>query len=290
MARIAVPRTTKNQPGPASAIKCYAVATFGVTKFHFFHAGRPSWEVTMASSVDGVYASTLDILHRVAAHVLAHRRFDMSGRCGLRASPGGFATPAFGTDPEVIRISGVTLVREVGGTSAFAPISGSTLRDLAAFVGVDLDANFNCGEEIPPLGDADVPFDLDVEAATKIADWYSLGWNVLDAVLATLPIEAESATVQLWPEHFDAATTVELPSGKRVNLGFSPGDAFERDPYLYVGPWGSERGGDPEFWNAPFGAVLRWSQVYELPDPAVSCQEFIRVGLRHASGFEGAVT
>ena len=43
----------------------------------------------MASTdhAEGSYTSTRQGLHRVAAHILARRRFDVSGRFGLRASP-----------------------------------------------------------------------------------------------------------------------------------------------------------------------------------------------------------
>src|ERR1700681_728517 len=96
--------------------------------------------------------ATRRALHAIAAHVLAHRRFDVSGRFGLRAGPAGIATPSFGDAPETIRISGVVLVREVGGTSTRTSIQGSTLRDLAGFVDVDLDEPFSCGADAPPLG------------------------------------------------------------------------------------------------------------------------------------------
>ena len=44
-------------------------------------------------------------LHRLCAHVLGRRRFVVSGHFGLRASPGGLATPAFGPEPETLRIT-----------------------------------------------------------------------------------------------------------------------------------------------------------------------------------------
>jgi hypothetical protein len=222
---------------------------------------------------------TRTALHTIAAHVLARRRFDVGGRFGLRAGPGGVATPAFGDDPETIRISGLTLVREVGGVSTRVPINGSTLRDLAGVVDADLDAPFSCGADTPPLGAVDVPFDLVMETATEISDWLALAWTVLDDVLGTLPEESEVATIQLWPEHFDAATTVTMPSAPSVNLGFSPGDGFESEPYLYVGPWGPERPGDPTFWNAPFGATRRRSQAQGSATAAEFCRQFLREGL-----------
>jgi hypothetical protein len=227
--------------------------------------------------------TTRTALHTIAAHVLGRRRFAVAGRFGLRAGPGGIATPAFGDDPETIRVSGVTLVREVGGLSTRVSINGSTLRDLADFVEADLDAPFSCGADTPALGPVDVPFDLVVATATEISDWFALGWTVLDDVLGTLPPGSEATTIQLWPEHFDAATTVTVPSGQPVNLGFSPGDGFESEPYLYVGPTGAERPGDPTFWNAPFGAVRRRSQTKGSPNTPEFCRQFLRQGLDLAS-------
>ena len=224
-----------------------------------------------------IEAPTRQSLHRVATHILARRRADVTGRFGLRAGPGGFATPAFGDGPEVVRVAGTTLVREIGGDSSSAPIVGSTLRHLAVVAGVDLDAPFSAGASTPPLGDVDAVIDLDSGAAEAIAAWFDLAWKVLDAVVAALAPTATPATVQLWPEHFDAATSVTTGSGERVNLGFSVGDDFEAGPYAYLGPWSAGRPGGPGYWNAPFGAVLRRSDTGGSPD---ACAEFFRVGLR----------
>jgi len=227
--------------------------------------------------------STRTALHRVAAHVLARRRFAVSGRFGLRGAPGGIATPSFGVDPETIRISGVTLIREVGGTSTLRDLNGSTLRQLVGFVDVDLDEPFDCGPDSPPIGPLDTPLDLEVEKVMEITNWFALAWLVLDDVLASLSGQSAVATIQLWPEHFDAATTVTVRTADPVNLGFSPGDGFESEPYLYIGPWSSARPGDPSFWNAPFGAVRRRSEVLASPDPAGSCRSFLTEGLRRAT-------
>ena len=222
-------------------------------------------------------------LHLVAVHVLARRRYEVSGKFGLRASPGGFATPAFGTPTETIRVAGVSLVHELDGTTTHTPIRGATLRDLATFAGTDIDAPFSSGSDTPDMGDPDRALDLDPVDAERIAHWYSIGWRALDTVLASLPDAAAPATIQLWPEHFDAGTNAALPSGDRVNMGFSPGDGYEPEPYVYLGPWSDERRGDPAFWNAPFGAVLRAVDVITADDPAQACIDFLRVGLANAS-------
>jgi hypothetical protein len=227
--------------------------------------------------------NTRRALHTIAAHVLGRRRFAESGRFGLRAGPGGIATPAFGDAPEAIRIAGVTLIHETGGSSRRIDVNGSTLSELAVFVGAHLDEPFDCGADAPPLGPVDTPFDVDVTAAREIADWFSLAWLVLDDVVASLPRQSGVATTQLWPEHFDAATTVTLAPAQPVNLGFSPGDGFESEPYVYVGPWDPERPGDPSFWNVPFGAMRRRAEVQRGTDPAEFCRRFLVEGVRLAT-------
>ena len=203
----------------------------------------------------------------------------MSGRFGLRAGPGGIATPSFGDAPETIRVAGVGLIREVGGTCTRMSVEGSTLGELASFVEVDLNEPFSCGPDTPPLGPVDVGIQLAPRTVTEIADWFALAWCVLDDVLSSVPNDGEVATIQLWPEHFDAATTVKLPGSDGVNLGFSPGDGFESEPYLYVGPWGRGRPGDPGFWNVPFGAMRRRSELPDGIDRAESCRRFLETGL-----------
>lgn len=228
---------------------------------------------------EATHASTRSELHRVATHILARRRFAVGGRFGLRASPGGLATPVFGTEPETLRIAGDQLIREVGSASTSTPLVGSSLRDLARLVGVDLQTPFDCGPDAPPPGDIDQPIALDLDAVSVMADWYDLGWRVLDTVIASLPAEAMPATIQLWPEHFDAGTTVRVSSGATVNLGCSPGDGFEVGPYVYVGPQKLPPLPSSDFWNAPFGAVLRRSDLSRQTGPAEQCIEFLQAGI-----------
>lgn len=83
--------------------------------------------------------------------------------------------------------------------------------------------------------------------------------------------------MQLWPEHFDAGCDVAA-GASRVNLGASPGDATRADPYLYVGPWGSERPDDGAYWNAPFGAVLDHAELLRADDPHATAVAFLRRG------------
>jgi hypothetical protein len=235
-------------------------------------------------SNESSFEATRQVFHRVAAHVLGRRRWDVSGRFGLRLTPGGIATPLFGPDGECIRTSGMTLVREVGARTTYAPISGSSLRVLAEFVGADINSPFSTGNETPEIGDPDQPLHLDPQSLEAIVRWYQAGWVVLDTVLSQLPASAEPATLQLWPEHFDIGTNAALAGGNRVNLGCSPGDSFVAEPYLYVGPWDAARPGDPSYWNVSFGAALRSSEVEAAADPTPQGVQFMSRGLQALSG------
>lgn len=228
-------------------------------------------------------------LQQLAVHVLARRRFAVTGRFGLRPSPGGIATPAFGDPLEVVRTTGRYLVVERGGDAAVAPIT--TLGEAADQVGVDLDEEFSTGGDTPPLQDRDEPLAVDDEAARRLAGWFSLGVGVIDAVSATSPHVAATATLQLWPEHFDVGGVLALgrpgtpadtiPDRDRVNVGASPGDAFHDRPYLYVGPWDDRRPGGPSYWNAPFGAVLSSDELTgtDGEERRVRAAAFLRHGI-----------
>ncbi len=230
------------------------------------------------------FEATREVLHRVAAHILGRRRSDVSGRFGLRVTPGGMATPMFGPDGECIRTTGTTLVREVGAVARFMPIPGASLRVLAEFVDADIGSPFSVGNETPEIGDPDQPLQLDAPHVETIVRWYHVGSVVMDTVMSQLPASAEPATVQLWPEHFDIGTDVGLASGSRVNLGCSPGDSSVAEPYLYVGPWDAARPGDPSYWNVSFGAALRSSEIMTSAEPIQEGIDFMSRGLAALSG------
>ncbi len=220
-------------------------------------------------------AATRAALQVLATHVLARRRFAVTGRFGLRAAPGGLATPTFGEEAEAIRIDGHLLVHERGRAASVEPIS--TLGAAAELVGADLSADFSVGPDGPPLEDIDAPLAIDDEHVRALGAWWTFGVEVIDTVIGTTSGTSDPTVVQLWPEHFDVAGMVTV-HGATVILGASPGDAFEPLPYLYVGPHAAQRPGDPAYWNAPFGAVLR---AADLPstDRRQAAVEFMRDGL-----------
>lgn len=225
------------------------------------------------------YAATLADLHRVATHVLARARAAQGGRFGLRSDHGGIATPPFGSQDTVLRLAGTLLIKEDQGTSgrssAVLDLTGSSLGGAARFVGVDLDEAFEPGGDAPESGDPDRPLTVGAEAAAIALHWYPFGATVIDTVLAELD---EPSAPQLWPEHFDLAVTASTQTGG-VNLGVCAGDAGHPTPYLYVGPWGAERPGDPSYWNASFGAVMSRHLLGAAEDPLAAATAFYRRGL-----------
>jgi hypothetical protein len=183
--------------------------------------------------------ATRETLHRLAEQVMAAEQFAANHELALGVTPGGFATGWFpGADghPRRLRVKGGALIRE---TEIFAE-----------------------KERIP------APFDE--RSAAVLYAWWAFG----DEVLATVePHAGESVSrTILWPEHFDIAVTVTAPRERGLNLGFSPGDDFSPQPYVYAGPWQPIAG---EFWNAPFGAYRSYEQVAATPDPKAAAQQFL---------------
>lgn len=228
------------------------------------------------------FGATRDTLQRVGTHILARRRYAVSGKFGLRATPGGFGTPAFGREYETVRIAGTHLVRERTGASARTTtldLAGATLADAAAATEVDLTEPFEAGHDTPPVGDPSARLEIDTSAAVALGEWFRFGWAVLDATLASLPPDAEPSVIQLWPEHFDAAFDAAAAPERRVNLGAAPGDSFSAQPYLYVGPWDADRPGDASYWNASFGAVLTYDELRASEDPVATGTAFMLRGI-----------
>jgi hypothetical protein len=245
--------------------------------------------VSLPTSVPPDYVTSRQALHRVAAHVLAQRRHEVTGRFGLRATPGGFGTPQFG-DPdheETLRVAGPLLVREhrdgAGPHTDVVALDEATLGDLAAGAGVDLDPGFRVGTDTPDLGDVTAPLRIGVTAAQLVGDVLTVGAVALDRTLAELGAEAAPSVAQLWPEHFDLGLDVAV-GGSRANLGLSLGDHYHDEPYAYVGPWGAERPGDAAYWNVGFGALLGYDGFATTGDPVDVIVAFFHRGLQLLAG------
>ncbi len=229
------------------------------------------------------YPAVRAALGRVAVHIVARARQQATGRFGLRVTPNGFGTPAFGDDVTRVRVAGPLLVWEAAGTggatSRSIELDGASLRDLATVAGVDLAAPLDVGHDTPELGDPDVPLEISPASAEVLTMWFWLVASALDRALGALGPAANATVVQVWPEHFDVAVDVEAIPGERVNLGGSPGDEGAGAPYAYVGPWTDRRPGARGFWNAPFGATLGYDVVRRTADPIGSLVSFFVGGV-----------
>lgn len=210
--------------------------------------------------VDGIpneatFIETRLALQSVAEHVLCPARHAATNRIGLRPAPGGFATPPFphGDATRVVAVDGTELVVRDGDVERRAVLT--TVGAAAQVVGIAPGAPTDVFTPTTPL-DPDAPLQVDPDVAATFAAW----WALVDEALATF---APEEPAQLWPEHFDLATTID-----EVNYGGSPGDGSHQLPYLYIGPW-SPPTPDGEFWNRPFGAAIAATEITSV-EAAVS--------------------
>lgn len=188
-------------------------------------------------------------LHTLAVEVISPARQAVTGKIGLRATPGGFGTPPFGEGQQV-RVEGAELVTVVAGTERSRE-----------------------------------PLAVDATAARFLADWFAFGATVLIALRADAGPGAEPSLIQLWPEHFDIA--VELGSeaaGTRATYGFSPGDEQHSEPYAYVSAWASPPPGP--LWNAAAfpGAELPYAELLAADDQRAAALAFLTDRLHALTG------
>lgn len=120
------------------------------------------------------FTTTRDALHELARTVISPGREAVTGRIGLRATPGGFGTPVFG-DRRRLRVEGVELVTEAAGAQTRRPL------------------------------------DLDPAAARVLADFYAFATATLEELVRP---ELEPSLIQLWPEHFDVAVELGRRDGR----------------------------------------------------------------------------
>ena len=212
----------------------------------------------MLPDLPSTFAATRESLRTLACYAISPARKARTGRIGLRPYDGGIATPPF-DDGTRISVRGDELRTPAGDA---VPVT--TVAAAAAALGCELSSDPGVGHDLPPF-DPESHLAIDAAASLALGAWYAFGQRVLDG----LPGASEA---QIWPEHFDLAVTVS-----NVNVGFSPGDTFHGDPYLYVGPHDlAALDRDDPYWNAPFGAVLPYAA---LADEATAAA-FIDEGLR----------
>lgn len=217
-------------------------------------------------------------LHRLATYVIGPARHAVTGRFGLRSTPGGFGTPVFG-DERRVRVERDQLVVE--GADGERRTAITTLSAAAAFIGSEVDTEIAAEHDSPPPGDLDEPLDVTAGVVDFLASWWALGTAALETVRAD-DASVDASEVQLWPGHFDPAIEVG-DEDRRGSYGASPGDDGSDEPYLYLSVWWPDRlvlDSDDAFWNAKgfTGAVLRYAELAESDDPVATAAEFFRAG------------
>jgi len=222
----------------------------------------------LASPLPAGFAATRESLRTLACYVIAPARKARTGRIGLRATGDGFGTPPFDDGTRIV-VRRDQLALDPGDGVAI-----TTLQAAADYVGLALSPDPGVGADLPPYRPgADLM--VDAEASRALGRWYAFGHRVLTALAKQEPGLGEA---QLWPEHFDLAAQVDLGGDNAVNVGFSPGDGFSPDPYLYVGPHDVGLVSGP-YWNAPFGAVLGYDALMSAEQPEERARSFIGEGL-----------
>lgn len=204
-------------------------------------------------------------LHTLAEHLLAADLWRLTGKIGLRRTPGGFGQPEVLVDGtrHRIRLDGTHLVVLDGDTERWEELS--TPAAAAAFAGTALGAPTEVFTPETDLG-ALTTFPVDAAAAAVLADWFALVEVALEELRRRHHHRAPTM-VQLWPEHFDLAFSMS-----EVNVGGSPGDAAHDEPYLYVGPWTPVEGAP---WNESWGMSVPASAVRDVAEAV----EFFEAGL-----------
>jgi hypothetical protein len=212
------------------------------------------------TSAEGL-RTTRASLHALAEHVMAASQYARKRRIGLRQATGGFATQPFVVDGAERRLAvvgtGLVVRDDRQGRAAERRLPITNLRAAGELAGGSVGMPSDAYRP-SPLPDPEGELHLDAGAAAVFADFFAVVQAAL-TVLATGLVADSPSEIQLWPEHFDLATTIS-----EVNYGGSPGDAEHDRPYLYVGPFEPPPHGG--FWNEPFGASRPWDELGGVDD------------------------
>jgi hypothetical protein len=228
----------------------------------------------------GQFAATRLALHRLAVYVVSPaRRIATGNEIALEPTPGGFGTPQLDSWGQV-RVQGTMLaVRVPGSPSTAQPIG--TLREAAAFAGIEPDLAAAERFDVPPPGDLDAPLEVDPDSAAALAAFYAVVAAALVELRAGFTAADDASPVHLWPEHFDVAIDAgDEAAGRRGSWGGSPGDDAHPEPYLYVSLW-SGAPDDPFFGETSFsGASLGYDALVAAPDAKGAALAFWREAYR----------
>jgi hypothetical protein len=202
-----------------------------------------SFEMPIGTAADlEALTDTRKTLHGIAECLLAGPEYRTCQEISLRVTPGGFAT----TGAPAIRLDRTELIE---GELHRIPVQG-TFGQLADALGVRFGPPEIGYQDGSGATESDLA-ELDTASTRIITDWFLLA----DAGLRVL---TTNQVPILWPEHFDVAVLLDNRS-----YGASPGDDVHATPYAYVSAADND---GSEFWNAPFGALLDYSEVHDIDD------------------------
>lgn len=226
-----------------------------------------------------IIQTTRNSLHQLAFFAVSPARHKVVGRMGLKATPGGFGTPEY--EGQVSRVDQDLLIYENDAGVATQTIT--TIRVATEFFGNPYETEWfpDFHDPLTPA-DPDVELIVDPDAANFLGEWFAFGFEVLDK-LRGYGVEGDDVSeVQLWPEHFDAATELgSSDKGERASFGASPGDGSHTEPYLYVAAW-SEIDRANRYWNDESfnGSSLGYADLAKSDDPMQTVLDFYLDGHR----------
>ena len=141
----------------------------------------------------------------------------------------------------------------------------TTVRDAAAFVGVELTSHPPVGHDLPPF-EPDRHLDVDAAASCSLGAWWALGDSVLATVRGELA-DAMSASPSCGPSTSTWRSPSSCPAVSASTSASRPEMPATMRPTCTSGhtmPRHFDR--DDPYWNAPFGALLPRHEVGEGSD------------------------
>ena len=72
------------------------------------------------------------------------------------------------------------------------------------------------------------------DISSELTIWFDNTFNVLNSFKQN---KSKTPDIWIWPHHFDIAMLWELPEGKSIGMGLSPGDKYIANPYYYISPY-----------------------------------------------------
>ena len=130
-------------------------------------------------------------------------------------------------------------------------------------------------------------FSGEFEAFEELVRWYHATADLLEEVRAECA-GAQPGAALCWPHHFDMATLIGFGAAdggkaRAIGIGFSPGDHYYPQPYVYVSPHPATKGATPPplalgHWHTEgfVGAVAIAESILGLDDRRAGVLAFVR--------------